>query len=446
MLEPADRYDGYEAYQYLEKGVDYRAFAYAAQVGRVPPYAGLSLSEAQAERARRLLRDEIVISLHEHVQVFPEDMQNLREHIRQGREPTAYEGLARSGLTAVFDNGMDGTCCISSDAGWKYDDVLFDLGVRMADMAHQDYVIKAESIGDIRYAHETGRLAHIFALEAATMIENEVDRLDVLYGFGVRQMGIAYSEANTLGSGLKERGDGGLTYFGERAVARMNKLGIAIDISHSGDQTCLDVIRVSDRPVFITHAGARGLWNSNRMKTDETIIACAERGGVIGIEAAPHTTLSPSHPRHSLESVMDHFSYCVDLVGLEHVSFGPDTLFGDHVGLHRAFMAQLSIAQVHGPSEIDQVPYVDGVENPAEAMATLISWFVTHDYSDDEIRAVVGGNTLRVLEEVWDKGDDCDPPWPGRSSLPPSRSPPAPHRHLRRPRHRRRRARRARTP
>ena len=129
------------------------------------------------------------------------------------------------------------------------------------------------------------------------MIENEVDRLDVLYGFGVRQMGIAYSEANTLGSGLKERGDGGLTYFGERAVERMNKLGIAIDISHSGDRTCRRRrSRRSTKPVFITHAGARGLWPTNRMKTDETIIEAAERGGVIGIEAAPHTTLSPAAP------------------------------------------------------------------------------------------------------------------------------------------------------
>ena len=68
-------------------------------------------------------------------------------------------------------------------------------------------------------------MALVFGLEAATMIENEVDRLDILYGFGVRQIGIAYSEANYLGSGLKERGDGGLTYFGERAVTRMNKLG-----------------------------------------------------------------------------------------------------------------------------------------------------------------------------------------------------------------------------
>src|ERR1044072_1690716 len=126
----------------------------------------------------------------------------------------------------------------------------------MADMAHQDFVIKAETLEDIYAAHETGRLAHVFGLEAATMIENEVDRLDVLYGFGVRPIGIAYAEANALGAGRKERGDGGLTYFGERAVRRMNQLGLAIDISHSGDRTALDVINVSTKPVFITHCGS----------------------------------------------------------------------------------------------------------------------------------------------------------------------------------------------
>lgn len=401
MLEPASRYSGYTAYDYLEPGVDYRQFRYAKQVGRVPAYQGLDLSDSEAGRAARLLVEETVISLHEHVQVFPEDMGELREHIRQGREPTGYEGLSRSGLTAVFDNGMDGTCCISSDAGWKYQDVLFDLGVRMADLAHQDYVVKGESIADIEEAKATGRIAHIFALEASTMIENEVDRLDVLYGFGVRQMGIAYSEANTLGSGLKERGDGGLTYFGERAVARMNKLGIAIDISHSGDQTSLDTIEASKMPIFITHAGARSIWPTNRMKPDEVIKACAERGGVIGLEAAPHTTLSPDHPRHSLESVMDHFTYCVDLVGIEHVSFGPDTLFGDHVGLHNAFGGNLSIAQAHSYVDYEPVEYVDGLENPAEAFSNIIGWLVKHGYSDDEIRLVAGLNTMRVLQEVW---------------------------------------------
>jgi membrane dipeptidase len=401
VLQPAKRYTGYTAYDYLERGKDFRDIAYARQVGRVPPYQGLDLSDSQRERTERLLTDEIVISLHEHVQVFPEDMSDLREHIRQGREPTGYEGLARSGLTAVFDNGMDGTCCISSDAGWKYTDVLFDLGVRMADLAHQDFVVKAETVKDIRDAHESGRVAHVFGLEAATMIENEVDRLDVLYGFGVRQIGIAYSEANTLGSGLKERGDGGLTYFGERAVERMNKLGLAIDVSHSGDRTAMDVIEKSTKPIFITHCGSREVWPTNRMKPDAVIKACAERGGVLGLEAAPHTTLSREHPRHTLESVMDHFTHCVELIGIEHVTFGPDTLFGDHVGLHDAFAAQLSIGSAHGGVEFPKVEYVDGLENPAECFYNIIGWLVTRGYSDDEIRAVIGGNTLRVLEEVW---------------------------------------------
>jgi len=401
MLEPADLYTGYTAYEYLEAGKDYRQFEYAEQIDRVPAYEGLDLTTEETERTRKLLARETVISLHEHVQVFPADMAHLRDHIRQGREPTAYQGLSRSGLTAVFDNGMDGTCCISSDAGWKYQDVLFDLGVRMADLAHQDYVIKGESIADIERAKATGRIAHIFALEAATMIENEVDRLDVLYGFGVRQMGIAYSEANTLGSGLKERGDGGLTYFGDRAVERMNKLGIAVDVSHSGDRTSLETIQRSTQPVFITHAGARTIWPTSRMKPDEVIKACAERGGVIGMEAAPHTTLSKAHPLHSLESVMDHFTYCVELVGIEHVSFGPDTLFGDHVGLHNAFSGNLSLGEAHGAVEYQKVPYVDGLENPAEGFFNIIGWLVKHGYSDDEISAVVGGNTLRILKDVW---------------------------------------------
>jgi len=401
VLEPAKRYNGYRAYQFLEAGKDYREITYAQQIGRVPEYQGLDLTDAEAERTRRLLSDEIVISLHEHVQVFPEDMGQLREHIRQGREPTGYEGLSRSGLTAVFDNGMDGTCCISSDAGWKYQDVLFDLGVRMADLAHQDFVVKGETLQDIYDAHETGRIAHVFALEAATPIENEVDRLDVLYGFGVRQMGIAYSEANYLGSGLKERGDGGLTYFGERAVERMNKLGIAIDISHSGDQTCLDTIEVSDKPIFITHAGARGLWDTKRMKPDVVLKAMAAKGGVIGIEAAPHTTLTKAHPKHSIESFMEHFEYCADLVGIDHVAFGPDTLFGDHVGLHHYFAKQLSIKSAHGAQAFEEVEYVDGIENPAEAFPNIVRWLVKHDYSDGDIGKAIGGNVMRVLEEAW---------------------------------------------
>src|SRR4051812_16469038 len=296
-------YNGYRSFQYLEEGVDYQPFKLAREVERVQS-SRVQVSAEEEERVQRLMNDNLVISLHDHAFVVPDDPDQIWEYRRAGRDWTGYEGLSVSGIDAIFDNLMDGTAVITSKAGWKWDDIIWDLGMRLSDIAHQDLVIRAERVEDIRCAKANGQIAFVPSLEAATCIENEVDRLDVLYGFGIRSSGIAYSEANTLGSGLKEARDGGLTEFGRQAVRRMNKLGIAIDISHSGDQTSLDTIEASDKPIFATHAGARGLWNTKRMKPDEVLKALAAKGGVIGIEAAPHTTLTKKHPKHNIESFM----------------------------------------------------------------------------------------------------------------------------------------------
>ncbi|MCU1605142.1 MAG: Zn-dependent dipeptidase microsomal dipeptidase [Modestobacter sp.] len=394
------RYDGYRSYAYLQAGNDYEEFELAPELGRVPLY-DLGLGEEEYERTRRIIDESVIISLHDHPQVFPADMSLVRDYIRTGRERTGYEGLSRSGITALFDNMMDGTACVTSKWGWKWDDIIYDIGMRLSDIAHQDYVTIAHRVADIEQAHVNGQLAIVLSLEAATPIENEVDRIDILYGLGVRQMGIAYSESNTLGSGLKERRDGGLTAFGRRAVERMNKLGIAIDVSHSGDQTCLDTFEQSSKPVLITHAGARAVWPTPRMKPDEVLRGCAETGGVIGIEAAPHTSLSDAHPLHSLESVMDHFTYCVDLVGIDHVAFGPDTLYGDHVALHKTFAASLGVHDAQNGPQYQEVPYVAGLENPTECFFNIVGWLVKHGYTDEDIRKVTGENILRVLRQIW---------------------------------------------
>ena len=394
------RYNGYKSYSYLTPVQDYEVFDLADELGRVPGYE-LNLADDEAERTRRLLDDSIVISLHDHPQIFPRDITEVRDYVRSGRERTGYEALSRSGLTAIFDNMMDGTACVTSKWGWKWDDIIYDLGMRLCDLAHQDFLRPAYSVADIQDAQQTGRIAIVLGLEAATPIENEVDRLDILYGLGIRQIGIAYSESNTLGTGLKEPRDGGLTTFGRRAVQRMNKLGLAIDVSHSSDRTCLDTFDVSSKPVFVTHAGARSVWDTPRMMPDDVLLACAAGGGVIGIEAAPHTTLSASHPLHSLESVMDHFAYCADLIGIDHVAFGPDTLYGDHVGLHTVFAANLGVHQANTGPAFEKVSYVAGIENPTENFHNIIGWLVKHGYSDKDIQAVVGGNILRVLNQVW---------------------------------------------
>ena len=176
---------------------------------------------------------------------------------------------------------------------------------------------------------------------------------------------------------------------------------MAIDVSHSGDQTSLDTIEVSEHPVFITHSGARALWDSRRLKPDDVIVACAEKGGVIGIEAAPHTTITRNHPLHSIESFMEHFEYCVNLVGIDHVTFGPDALYGDHVGLHTALTEQLSIGASRGHLEYPRVEWVEGLENPTESFPNIVRWLVKHGYGDEDIAKAIGGNTMRVLDRVW---------------------------------------------
>ncbi len=394
------KYAGYRSFEYLAPPTDYREFELAAEIDRVRS-TPVAVSKEQEERVQRLLTENVAISLHDHCFVVPKDFDELADYRRQGRDWTGYAGMARSGLDAVLDCLMDGTATITSKAGWKWDDIVYDLGMRLSDIAHQDFVVKGETLDDIRRAKANGQIAFIASLEAATAIENEVDRLDILYGLGIRSSGIAYSEANSLGSGLREVRDGGLTEFGRQAVRRMNKLGIAIDISHSGDQTSLDTVEASDKPVLITHAGARALWNTKRMKPDEVIKACAAKGGVIGIEAAPHTTLTRKNPRHNIDGFMEHFEYCADLVGIDHVGFGPDTLFGDHVGLHHYFARQLSIGAAHGQQQFEEVEFVDGIENPGEAFPNIVRWMVKHDYSDGDIGKAIGGNAMRVLKEAW---------------------------------------------
>src|SRR5690554_371056 len=247
--------------------------------------------------------------------------------------------------------------------------------MRLSDIAHQDLVVLATTTEDIINAKKNGQIAFVVSLEGSAMIENELDRIDILYGLGVRALGIAYSEGNALGAGLREPNDGGLTVFGRQAVRRMNQLGIAIDISHSGDRTSLDTIEYSEKPIFITHAGARALWDSRRLKPDEVIKACAAKGGVIGIEAAPHTTITRNNPNHSIDSFMEHFEYIKDLVGIDHVTFGPDTLYGDHVGLHHAFAEHLSTKGTQGNrKDFNEVEYVKGIENPTEGSKNILRY------------------------------------------------------------------------
>lgn len=401
------QYSGYRSWEYLRRTRDFREFDLIDGASPFEPYV-VPLGEEQEARCKDLAARLVMISLHEHPHLFPADLDEMHAYDKEARIYTAYEALADSWWDGVFDNFQNGTTFITSKSGWKWDDVVYDMGMRLCDLAHQDLLFLCTSVDDFQRAHDTGRIALVAAQEGAAMIENELDRIEILYGIGLRVLGITYSESNALGTGLKEVRDGGLTDFGRRAVRRMNEVGMAIDCAHASDQTTLDVVEMSDKPIFLTHTGARALWDIKRLAPDEVIRAVAGKGGVIGIEAAPHTTVTENHPRHDIESFMEHFEYVKDLVGIDHVAFGPDTLYGDHVGLHRVYSAALSIDASHAgdePSEalpgFEPVEYVKGIENPTEGSRNILRWLVAHEYSEQDIARVMGGNILRVLEEVW---------------------------------------------
>lgn len=381
-------YDGYTSFQFLEPGTDYEQFELPSSHAGDPSV--VPLDEKDEARANEFIETNEIISLHDHTTYLPKNINRRGEYTDQGRVSIPYDLLAESPLDASFVNLMGVK---------RWNETIRNLGMRRCDIAHQNLVTVVEDVEDIHKAHKQGKFGFVLGVETSMAIENDLDRLDVLHGLGLRTIGITYSESNALGTGLTDQDrDGGLTAFGERAIKRMNKLGLVIDASHASNQTTLDACQMSEDPIILSHNGASELLPIARLDSDEVLQAVANTGGVIGIQAAPRNTVSPDHPTHSIASVMDHFEYVKDLVGIEHVTFGPDANWGNHVGLHEWFDKDLSIY----PDWVDlDIEYVEGLENPNEAWTNIVRWLVKEGYSDDEIRMVTSENTLRVLEQVW---------------------------------------------
>lgn len=400
-------YDGYTSYEYLDAGVDYEPFDL---VDAVSPFDAnpVELSADESARVERLLGERITIAPHEHPIKHPpgESMDEVFDYVKAGRIHTHYEGLSRTPLDAVFDGLLHGLEMTVSKRGFKWDDVVYDLGSRLADVHHAELLVQGTSVADIHRAHETDKIAWFPALEAATPIENELDRIDLLYGLGIRMMGLTYNESNALGTGAKEADDGGLTAFGRAAVARMNKLGMVIGLSHESEATMLAACEATDDPVVLSHTAARGVWNTRRAQPDHVFEAVAETGGVIAIEGA-HSTRIEGVEGHTLEGMMAHFEYVVDLVGIDHVTFATDTIYGAHERLMEECAELFSLDEVFArPSEGSFKPspshtHVIGNENPTEAWNNIPRWLVKAGYSDEDIAKVTGENTLRVLEAVF---------------------------------------------
>ena len=225
----------YQSYQYLPESerAAFR-FDFPPEIGRVDSTRP-HVDPAGEELVQQILDEHPVISLHSHPTRRPTDPSLGSAYRRSGRDVTGYAGLSVSGMDAFLDNMMDGSTMIVSRGGWTWNDVIFDLGMRQSDFAHQDLVTVARTVRDIYQAKRDRQIGAVLTLESLTCIEGEIDRLEVLYGLGLRSAGLVYSNSNQLGSGLAEQSDGGLTALGRRVVERMNDIGMLVDIAHASD-------------------------------------------------------------------------------------------------------------------------------------------------------------------------------------------------------------------
>jgi membrane dipeptidase len=310
----------------------------------------------------------------------------------------------------VFDNLMDGTTYITSYSGWKWNDVIHDIGIRLCDIHHQTMVTHCKSVEDIRHAAENGKVSMVLALESATPIENELDRIDVLHGIGIRSLGICYSESNMLGGGMGETNqDSGLTDFGYDAVKRMNKVGMLIDVGHTNDRTAIETIEASDKPLYNSHSGPAAIAQGHT-NGDEVLHAFAENDGLLGVGGAGRGLRTKKNPVGSIESYMECVEYCIDLMSINNVACGPDTLYGDHQGLYKHWFARRLGKQVRPgrngeeeypiPQGVKDPGYVRGLENPND-FVNIARWMIKHGYTDEETAKIMGKNAMRLLRDVW---------------------------------------------
>ena len=226
----------------------------------------------------------------------------------------------------------------------------------------------------------------------------KLDDVDYFYGLGQRVSQLTYNARNLIGNGSTERRDDGLSDFGLAIVERMNKLGMAVDVSHCGDRTTVDAFDVSKKPVLITHSNCRALNpNHPRCKTDEAIKAMAAKGGVMGITEV-RMFVSPKEPT-TVDSMLDHYDHVAKLAGVEHLGVGSDIDLLGYDAMPPDEYKQLKAGYKASYGFRDKID-LDGYHF-AKRPFDLAEGLIRRNYSDANIEAILGGNFRRVLKEIW---------------------------------------------
>ncbi|UCC81537.1 MAG: dipeptidase [Gemmatimonadota bacterium] len=299
----------------------------------------------------------------------------------------------------------------------------FDAIRRMTDQMYPDQIELAYSADDVVRIHGEGKLVACIGIENGYAIGRELGLLERYHGLGARYVSLTHSGHNDIADsssprerlGDEEEEHGGVSEFGEQVIEEANRLGIMVDVSHASRQSMLDAARVSRAPIIASHSGARALADVSRNLDDEQLLALKENGGVVQLVAlGAFVKEDPPEKEEALDALRQEMGMGGDFAGWSTLSdeqraeyrarrreieeMWPITVadFVDHID-HAVGL--IGIDHVGISSDFDGGGGVQGWRDASETFNVTVE-LVRRGYSEEEIRALWGGNLLRVWREV----------------------------------------------
>lgn len=256
---------------------------------------------------------------------------------------------------------------------------------------------------DIALAKRQNKIGIIPGFQYTGFLEEDPSRIETFRNLGVRIMQITYNTRSVFGDGCLEPGNAGLSTAGIAAINKMNEIGVAVDLSHSGYRTTSEGIAASAKPVLISHSGCAAVYAHPRSKPDEILKSLADRGGYFGVYLMPYLVASPTVPTR--KDVLDHLLHAINVCGTDHVGIGSDgtieavSLTSEQKAQFDAEIARRKKLGIGAPGE-DRYPYVPDLNGP-DHMRIIADELAKRGQPSSVIEKVLGANFQRVLGEIW---------------------------------------------